>query len=366
MYQRKKEENLELNSREASEGRTELESLPISLYVDINLKCNLRCPHCHRADPRQGGKLWPTLDYSTFEKVARALFPTAYRVNLSGGGESLIHRDFDRMLETCLHYETYPVLYTNGSALNRKRAVLLARSGTYLGISMDGASRQTFERTRYPAKWKRMLKSLELIRQVRRDVGNPDFFPYLQVVIQRENVGELPAFVDLARQFELELVKFANLYPHFDELHEMVADAESAAASLAGALKRANRAGIRLEIPDYGETSVSSLIAALREENASFPTSLDKSRSGRYVSGGFVKYPDFRSIRCGIPWSESMITPEGKVVVGCCSQYQLGDLAEKSFTEIWNDRGYRELRRTVNSNEPMFFCRPRHICPFRL
>jgi len=77
------------------------------------------------------------------------------------------------------------------------------------------------------------------------------------------------------------------------------------------------------------------------------------------------KYPDAASVRCGVPWSETMITPEGKVVVGCCSQHQLGDLTESSFSDIWNGQSYETLRETVNSSHPLEFCAMKG-CPFRL
>jgi MoaA/NifB/PqqE/SkfB family radical SAM enzyme len=301
----------------------------------------------------------------TFEIAARELFPTAYRVFLSGGGESLTNKHFDKMLELCLHYEVHPVVYTNGTLLNSKRVALLVESGAYLGISIDGATRETFEKLRFPARWRRIVKSLELVRKLRADVGNEDFFPYLQVVVQKDNIKELDRFVDLAGEFGIEQIKFSNIYPHFPALEEKVPDPQEASLQFVRVFEKANKRGIRLEVPDYGLTEFSERMSSLREANNAFPIALDRSEAGRYFSGGFVKYPDFRSGTCMIPWSETMITPEGKVVVGCCSQYQLGDLNEQPFKSIWNGERYRELRKTVNTEEPMPFCVPHDVCPFR-
>lgn len=359
-----KERNLAANSAEAERGAETLESLPVSLYVDINLKCNLRCPSCHRNHPQYEGYDWPTMPLETFERIASDLFPTAYRVMLTGGGESLVHRDIDRILELCGRYGVYTTIVTNGTTVNRKRALLLAHAGMYVGISVDGATKETFERLRYPARWERFLKCLQTIQEVREEVGNIEFFPHLQVVVQEGNVAELPGFIDLASEHGFELVKFSNLYAHFEALEASVPDPRRAAASFVETFRKANRQGIRLEVPDYGDTPERAELQALRDENAAIAISLDRSPSARYVTGGFVKYPDARSLRCGVPFSETMITPEGKVVVGCCSQYQMGDLETSSFLEIWNGEAYRTLRRTVNSGEPMEFC-AREKCPFR-
>jgi hypothetical protein len=147
-----KERNAALNSVEMKDGKLYLTSLLVSLYVDITLKCNAKCPSCFRSDPDNSDRDWPEMDFHVFESVAHALFPTAYRAILSGGGESIIHKDFDRMIELCLRYKTRPVLYTNGSTLNPKRIALLARAGTFLGISIDGASQETFEKLRFPLR----------------------------------------------------------------------------------------------------------------------------------------------------------------------------------------------------------------------
>ena len=364
MYAELKAENLETNTREAAAGSLELTSLPVSVYVDVNLKCNLRCPQCHRNHPQFEGHVWPTMEFDLFENVARELFPTAYRVLMFGGGESLIHKNIDRMLQMCLDYEVYPTIVTNGTTMNRKRAVLVARTGMYMGISVDGATRKTFESLRYPAKWERFNKSMRLIKEVREEIGNPSFFPHIQVVVQRENVDEIPLFVELARQYGFKLVKFSKMFPHFEELKARIPEAEPVNEKFVEAFEKANEYGIRLEVPDYGPTEHSERLAELRAANV-FPISIDSSPSGRFVQGGFVKYPDASSRRCGIPFSESMITPEGKVVVGCCSTYQLGDLAESDFATVWNGEGYRMLRRTVNSGEMMEFCAPGR-CPFRI
>jgi MoaA/NifB/PqqE/SkfB family radical SAM enzyme len=363
-YRELKERNLELNSSESAQGVTRLASVPISLYVDINLKCNLKCPSCHRNHPQYDSFEWPTMPFETFERVARELFPTAYRVMLTGGGESLVHPDIDRMLDLCVDYEVFPTIVTNGTTVTVKRAKLLADAGAYVGVSTDGASRETFERLRYPGRWDRFRESLANLRDARAAAGNPAFFPHLQVVVQRDNIGELPGFIELARAHGFELVKFSNLYAHFPALQDKVPDPESASRSFIEVFRLANEHGIRVEVPEYGDNSAAEELSRLRQGNI-FPVSLDDSPSVKYVTGGFVKYPDAASVRCGVPWSETMITPEGKVVVGCCSQHQLGDLTESSFSDIWNGQSYETLRETVNSSHPLEFCAMKG-CPFRL
>jgi len=360
IYEEIKEKNLSLNSKEAQEARQCLDSLPISLYVDIENKCNLKCPQCFRSSPENIGKKWSSMEFGMFEKIAHELFPTAHRVILSGWGESLMNKHFDEMLKMCIHYKVRPILYTNGVMLNEKNITLLAQSGTFLGISIDGATKESFEKLRFPAKWEKMIESLKMIKKIKEKVKNETFAPYFGVVIQRDNLGELARFIDMSREYGFELIKYSKLSAVYPELEEKVPDPESVNRALVGVLEKATKNRIRLYIPDYGKTSLTDRMKLLWNENQSFSINLDKDNPDR-----FVKYPNFQSKNCLIPWSETMIRADGEVNPGCCTRFKIGDLNKTSFSEIWNSKKYQELRRTVNSKSPMHFCQ-HNVCCFRM
>lgn len=358
-FQKIRSYNLNRNLYEVSEQETTLTSFPISLYVDLNLKCNLSCPSCFRSAPENKGKVWPTMDFTLFEKIAHELFPTALRVILSGGGESILNKNFDKMIELCRYYQTRPILYTNATTLNRARIILLARSGAVMGISIDGSNQKTFETLRYPAKWDTIIRSLEAIKAIREEINNDEFYPYFGVVIQKDNVKELAAFVELAENYGIDLIKFNRLDPYYPELEKKIPDPEEAHKELARALDIAIKKRIRLYFPDYGYTSSNEKVRILKQENESIPIKMDIDDPDR-----FVKYPSLNSNDCQIPWSETFITPAGKINIGCCSVFELGDITKNDFSAIWNNKTYRQLRKTVNSNKPMPPCR-HDTCPFR-
>jgi MoaA/NifB/PqqE/SkfB family radical SAM enzyme len=354
-----KERNLRLIAAEYEAGSTRLRSLPASLYVDVTKKCNLRCPSCFRSAPEHAHDEWPELGFPAFERIAHELFPAAYRVILSGGGESLLHPDFSRMLELCLRYRVRPMLYTNASTLTTATVTLLARAGAYLGISIDGATAETFETLRFPLKWERMLRALDLLRTIGREEANADFYPYLGVVLQKDNLGELPLFLDLAREYGMEQVKFSPLIPYYPGLRDKVPSPRDLERELVKALEKANGLGIYVYAPVQGGTEFSGRLQELLDINGSLPFRIQRNNPDR-----FVQYPRFAAPACQIPWAESLITADGKANIGCCSSYELGDLHKDSFAAIWNGRRYARLRRTVNGRRPLPTCR-KGVCPFR-
>ncbi len=70
---------------------------------------------------------------------------------------------------------------------------------------------------------------------------------------------------------------------------------------------------------------------------------------------------------CRIPWLESCVLSDGTIVCGCydaLALVPLGDLRRESFSEIWNGRRYRSLRRKMLRDPGlMYLC---HDCPFAI
>ena len=354
-----KKQNMLLNTSEYEERKVCLYSLPLSLYIDVSKKCNLQCPSCFRSAPTNKDMIWPEIDFQIFTEIARELFPSAYRVILSGGGESLIHKDFNQMLELCLTYQVRPILYTNATTMNSKTVTLLARAGTYLGISIDSARKETFEKLRFPFTWEKMIHALHLIKKIREETNNEDFYPYLGVVLQKDNLNELSLILDLAKEFGFELIKFSSLDPYYPALQQNIPDPGDVEKALVNVLEKANENFIYIYSPVYGNTVFSGKLRELLDKNGSLPHKIHKNNPDR-----FVKYPFFNSHDCQIPWAETMITAEGKVVPSCCSLVELGDLKRDSFKTIWNNKKYKNLRKTVNSKKPLTYCR-KPSCPFR-
>jgi MoaA/NifB/PqqE/SkfB family radical SAM enzyme len=203
-----------------------------------------------------------------------------------------------------------------------------------------------------------LIRNLTLIKEIRETERNGDFYPYIGVVIQQDNLSELPLFVEMAREFGFGLIKFSKLDPYYSSLNTVIPSNHQAEKALVQVLKKANESHINLYVPSYGNTPFSDTLRELVAINRNLP------KDGFNNPDRFVKYPDRTSRECAIPWSETMITPEGKVVVGCCSGFVMGDLTRESFDDVWNNERYMMLRETVNSEAPLEFCDSR-VCHFR-
>ena len=89
------------------------EYLPIrDVYCEITDNCNLKCPHCYRLDRNKKRDLPYDEVIKRFE-LAKEL--EAQNVFLTGG-EPLLHKDIEKIIDAASSYDFNLVLLTNGTA----------------------------------------------------------------------------------------------------------------------------------------------------------------------------------------------------------------------------------------------------------
>ena len=173
----------------------------LRVKLDMVVQCQLRCIMCHFAHPdftenktAMGGEL--------LEKVAAELFPRAHDVVLSSSAEPLMAPDLPRALELCAQYGVPKFHFsTNGLSLTQKIVdKTIEVQMPLLTISMDAATKETFERIRTPAKFERVLSRFDLINERKRATGSR--FPEISAtaVLMRCNIREMPDLVRLMHE----------------------------------------------------------------------------------------------------------------------------------------------------------------------
>src|ERR1700730_9026741 len=105
-----------------------------------------------------------------FEEIAEDLFPRAWRVALACAAEPMIHPRFRDILAIAARYGVPDLWFpTNLLALTDQTAEALVRSGVRtVAASIDGVTKETYEKIRVPAKWERLTSCLETLATARR------------------------------------------------------------------------------------------------------------------------------------------------------------------------------------------------------
>jgi MoaA/NifB/PqqE/SkfB family radical SAM enzyme len=239
-----------------------------------------------------------------FEKIAADLFPRAWRVALGCAAEPMIHPRFREIVGIAGRYGVPDLWFpTNLLALTEPTAQALVSSGvTTVAASIDGMTKETYEKIRVPAKWERLLGCLDLLRGVRKAARSRR--PRLRIIFtwmksNRTDLAALPEFAADHGAEELD-VRFVSRTPGVDVEPELLSDEDPRAlnAELASAAREAVRRGLKISsFPEFEnpEEAPKGLVGRARRRLWRLRAGLDRPEYWRYswYQGLFgCAYPD--------------------------------------------------------------------------
>lgn len=170
-------------------------------FVDwaVTAKCNLSCRHC-RGMP--GGELSTERAKQLISEIAE-LKPGWIIVE---GGEPLLRDDIFELLELMRQKQLEVHLITNGMLLNSKVLSFLKQSGIKVMVSIDGATRATYEAIRNGANFERVVESA-------RSYADEGLLEAINFTILKTNYTEISGILQLAASIGVPKVTFIGLKP---------------------------------------------------------------------------------------------------------------------------------------------------------
>jgi len=294
--------------------------MPVGADIITTERCNLRCFYCKKylGRPRD-------MTLETFELISSKLFQNLLYVKFGSAGEHFLNRHFNEMLQICDDYKVDIFITSNGMLVDKNWAEkLILHRVKKVGISLDGATEITAESIRIGLDFKKVLNNIQNIVRLKKEYKTE--YPKLSITYaaMRRNIEELPEFIELAKNLGIDFIRVQHMYVHdFVDKNESLFFYPSLTDKMFQLAKRkAKKMNIELWLP--GSTNKSKKL-----NKKSF---------------------------CHYPWKEIAIAPDGRVNF-CCGAWDykaLGNIIEEDFKDIWNNNTYQQLRRTVNSNKPIF------------
>jgi len=178
------------------------------LRLAIDDSCNLRCPSCRKGMIFHKDGPAYVLSMKLADKINGWLrgYEHAIQVHMGSDGDpfaSHIYRHF--MEQTPLRDNiTYSIL-TNGLMFKEfhDKVPHVMNNLQELGVSIDGASKETYEKLRLGGKWHKILEGLECMAQQKRKHG---FRFILHFVVQKDNYHEMEKIIHLGEQYGADRV----------------------------------------------------------------------------------------------------------------------------------------------------------------
>ena len=205
-----KAENRKLAILEAFSGRTHLASRPWRHLIDVSSSCNLRCRTCYQSKNQD----FIYYDYASVGKPAMAqVMPYADYVNIGGTGEPLLSPTAPDLVQAYSLTGAHVEVTTNGTLPERLEAV--APHASRINISMDGATKATFDVIRFGADFDKITAAISALPDALRAKIN------INCVVTRPNAAESGALVGLARKLGAGSVTFQEFHAYLPWHDEM-------------------------------------------------------------------------------------------------------------------------------------------------
>jgi len=153
--------------------------------VEINTACNLNCPMCSTSLSERKNQ---EMDIELFKKIILSLkLEGVNSIHLHTIAEPLMNKNIGAYLEICKLNDIKVGLITNGLLISKRFDVLKCyekNTISYLGLSVDGADKDTYELLRPPGKFDDLLINLELLSKF-------DIPKKLYSVVSKETMNQL-------------------------------------------------------------------------------------------------------------------------------------------------------------------------------
>jgi len=173
------------------------------LRLAIDDSCNLRCPSCRKGliFHREGSAY--RLGIRLADRINEWLhdYKHPLQVHIGSDGDPFASHVYRHFMEHTPERDNIKYSILTNALMFREfhtRVPYVINNMQELGVSIDGASKETYERLRLGGRWDKVLEGLECIRGLKQ---KHDFTFTLHFVVQRGNYHEMEAIVDLATRY---------------------------------------------------------------------------------------------------------------------------------------------------------------------
>lgn len=189
---------------------------PKYITLSCDESCNLHCPSC-RSHVKALGKAESDMLYDRLIKIVRPMLKDCELLGALGTGELFASNTLSRFYKTLNAWE-FPklklMIVTNLQLVNEEKwqeFSNLLKIPTKIWVSVDGASKETYEKNRLGGTWERLQDNLGYLCKLRKDSTTHIDWVTLNFVVQDNNYREMEDFVAMAEDLGADAVEFQKL-----------------------------------------------------------------------------------------------------------------------------------------------------------
>lgn len=277
---------------------------PVSVSIEPVNCCNLRCPECPAGNQSLMRKR-EMMEWSLFTKTVDELSKSLFWVTLYFQGEPYLHPEFLAMVSYCHMKGLFTYTSSNAQLITSEVAKKTVESGLdKIVISVDGLTQEVYEKYRQGGSLQKVIEAIQYLAYWKRELKSATPVIEAQFIVMKHNEFQVGGVKNTVLSWGAGRVAFKSAQIDFERIEKLV------------------------------------------------PSQTKFSRYVQAENGGWrlKKKPNNR---CWRQWVSAVVAVNGDVLP-CCfdknGEHVFGNIAEKSFFEIWNGEKANHFRKMVNTN----------------
>jgi MoaA/NifB/PqqE/SkfB family radical SAM enzyme len=293
---------------------------PYPVYVEMEIvqtACPLNCIQCEK---RYWDEPVQKVSFDDFKKVMD-MFPNLKWAGINALGDPFTNKEYLKMIGHLSNKGVCQEVYTTATLCEEKDMEKFVEMGfEYMKFSVDAATKETYEKIRPGADWDKTMRNIKALDYYKKK--HHSTFPIIEFhyLVHKPTINEAMDFLDVVKKLDIDVgnVMYSRLLHYFPEIKDLFIDFPEELA------KQLAEKGRKLNIPVAFNADCQAMKPPANE--------------------------------C-LAWWMPYIFPDGTVISCCCMNEQnrrqwqrdtsMGNVFQKHFREIWNDKPYTQLRNSL-------------------
>ena len=300
-----------------------IKNKPLIAQIEPNSTCNLKCQMCIR---EKIGVPIGVMKFNDFKTILNKL-DCLFKVHLSGQGEPFLNPELFEMIKYANKKGASVFFTTNGTILSKEVIDNICEVDIgEIAISIDSVDKKKYQEIRKGADFDKVIMNVkELTRKIKEKKKKT--IVSLSTVILKENISEIPKFVELAYSLGVMKVGFQKLQEKTDYIKKYDSFAK--------------------------KQRVLDLDKSLKQE-------IEKAKKIAKEKGMTLIFDEGGKMGCIWPWRSMYISWNG-FVTPCCKilDYRkpyFGNILKEDLWKIWNGKNYQIYRKLLREGKAPSSC----------
>jgi radical SAM protein with 4Fe4S-binding SPASM domain len=243
--------------------------------------------------------------WSIFTKTIDELSQSLFSVTLYFQGEPYLHPEFHAMVSYCHKKGLFTYTSSNAQLITSEVAKKTVESGLdKIVISVDGLTQEVYEKYRQGGSLQKVIEAIRYLAYWKKELKSATPVVEAQFIVMKHNEFQVNNVKNTVLSWGADRVAFKSAQIDFERIEQLV------------------------------------------------PSQTKFSRYVKAENGGWMLKKKLKN-RCWRQWVSAVVAVNGDVLP-CCfdknGEHVFGNIAEKSFFEIWNGGKANNFRRMVNTN----------------